>query len=143
MRGRVLPYVTDDHASPTNPVVTGGLAVSWRQFISPVRGSDTFSPISFTKAAAATIRQDGQSAGFVKPSLVPRTGVHSRWVAATVYASTPESRPNSPSYKMLNLNYSNFTVQEAASRHAFGSGGDHVESGAVSLKVSGAGIANR
>ena len=35
MRGRVLSYVTNDHASATNPVVTGGMAVSWRRVTLP------------------------------------------------------------------------------------------------------------
>ena len=33
MRGRVLSYVTNDHASATNPVVTGGMAISWRLYV--------------------------------------------------------------------------------------------------------------
>jgi len=32
MRGRVLSYVTNTHASATNPAVTGGMAVSWRSY---------------------------------------------------------------------------------------------------------------
>ncbi len=35
MRGKVLSYVTNDHASATNPVVTGGMAVSWRRVTQP------------------------------------------------------------------------------------------------------------
>lgn len=32
MRGRVLSYVTNDHASATNPVATGRMAISWRPY---------------------------------------------------------------------------------------------------------------
>ncbi len=32
MRGKVLSYVTNDHASATNPVMTGRMAVSWRSY---------------------------------------------------------------------------------------------------------------
>jgi len=140
MRGKVLSYVTNDHASATNPVVTGSMAVSWRRFTSPPIAPRPLTRISYTRDAAATILHDGQLAGFPHPPMVPTMGVHSRWLTTKVYATTPGYRPTIRSYKVLTLTYSNFEVQEAKSRHAFGSGGDQVQSGTVSLVIPAASL---
>jgi hypothetical protein len=51
MRGRVLSYVTNNHASVGNPTVTGGMAISWRSYVPQPRPAGT---PSTTPAFAAT-----------------------------------------------------------------------------------------
>lgn len=51
VRGRVLSYVTNDHASATNPVVTGDMAISWRSY---AKSSLTTATSSTTPTFAAT-----------------------------------------------------------------------------------------
>lgn len=54
MRGSVLSYVTNDHASATNPVATGGMAVSWRRWAPP--SSPPATPTTTPAFAATTWR---------------------------------------------------------------------------------------
>jgi len=76
MRGRVLSYVTDDHASATNPIVTGGMAASWHSYAK--------SSLTTTTSSSSLPRSSPSDSGSVVPFQAFTPGL-------TIVGSAPES----------------------------------------------------